>query len=253
MRLGSLSDFARGRLRSARGSGGVFSKRSKSASRRCSLSSSFMRGKDIMSDDNPEDTSDRLYISLLDAYHCMVGRIASQWSSLEFDMDYLIWQLAEVAQEPGTCITSQLNGTGARMRTIIALLGLRSVEEPIVKKFRSFEGHAQELSLLRNRIVHDTWAYGEPNKVVQLRLAIVNKQLDFGLKEIEFEEISKTLEKIAKAEASFRNLIGEIFEKRSPLPGIGPYIPRGMSPHMAPRSPPTDTQVPQPPPESSQA
>jgi hypothetical protein len=71
-------------------------------------------------------------------------------------MDYLVWQLARVDQKAGTCITSQLNGVGARLRTIIALLRLREIDEGIVKKFQVFDGSIQDLLNKRNRAVHDT-------------------------------------------------------------------------------------------------
>src|SRR5580658_5983411 len=107
--------------------------------------------------------SETIGFSILDAYHSVVGAIASEWASLEFYMDYTIWQLAKVEQKAGVCITSQLNGTASRMRSLIALLRLRNISEDIVKSFKSFEGRIQPLAIDRNRAVHDTWAFDQQN------------------------------------------------------------------------------------------
>jgi hypothetical protein len=113
----------------------------------------------------------------IDSYYHQIGRVASAWASLEFTMDYLIWQLAKAEQKAGTCITSQLPGATARLRCIVALLHLREIPEELVKKFRSFEGSMQPLLIQRNRIIHDTWAYDGQSRIVQLRLAITRQKV----------------------------------------------------------------------------
>jgi hypothetical protein len=145
-------------------------------------------------------------------------------ASLEFYMDYLIWQLAKVEQKAGTCVTSQLNGHGPRMRSIVALLRFRGIPEDIVKSFTKFEGGLFKIQTARNRAVHDTWAYSG-NDVAQLRLAITDKHVDFGITPIDFDELVKTKEKIQKVGAEFRSLIADVFELFPPSPGISPYIP----------------------------
>jgi hypothetical protein len=178
-----------------------------------------------MNSDTPKSPIPERPPPTLDRYYREVGRIASEWSSLEFTMDYLIWQLARVDQQPGTCITSQLNGVGARLRTIIALLRLRQIDETIVKKFQSFDGSIQYLLNERNRAVHDTWAMDSYNRAVQLRLAVTNKRLEFGITPINLEKLREIFNDITIKNADLRNLIAEAFEIWPPSPGISPYIP----------------------------
>jgi hypothetical protein len=183
-----------------------------------------MEGDYSMSPLGPEPPID-LSISRLDAYHSVVGAIASEWAALEFYMDYLVWQLARVEQHAGACITSQLNGTGPRMRTIVALLHLRNVPLEIVKKFNKFESGLFPIQTSRNRAVHDTWAYDQMNRISQLRIAITDKKVDFGITPVEFDDLVKIKERIQKIGAEFRMLLADVFELLPPSPGISPYIP----------------------------
>ncbi len=179
-----------------------------------------------MASDEPEQNSEKITVPHLAAYLCMAGRVASEWASLEFYLDYLIWQLAKVEQKFGACMTSQIIGVGAKLRSTVALLRLREIPEATVKKFLQFEGYVQPLGLDRNRVVHDTWVYGSENKILQLRFAITEKRLEFGPTEIAFGGVVKIHEKIQKAGADLRNLIAEVFDVFSPSPGISPYLPR---------------------------
>lgn len=164
--------------------------------------------------------------SRLDAYHAIVGRIASEWASLEFSMDCLIWQLARVDKKAGSCITSQITGTGTRMRIIIALLYMRSIKDDIIKKFRSFESDLFNDQLKRNRIIHDSWSYNENNQIGQLRNAIVNKKIDFSFIPIDFNELLKTHKDFALKSAEFRALMGNVFDVFPPSGHISVYLPR---------------------------
>ena len=62
---------------------------------------------------------------ILDAHYKAVGKCISGWSMLEFDIDAFIWELADVIQPLGACITSQLISIGARIRVLRALVETR--------------------------------------------------------------------------------------------------------------------------------
>lgn len=144
----------------------------------------------------------------LDHYHLEVGRVASAWAFLEFEIDQFIWELAGVEERAGACITTQLTGISARLRSAIALLHLRGAEEATVKSFKSFEGRIQEVLSARNRAVHDGWAISGTS-AAQMRVAIVKKQLEYGPHRVRPDDLLKTRHDINKARRQFRALAVE--------------------------------------------
>ena len=51
-----------------------------------------------------------------------IGRVATVWAKLEFLINEMIWDLANVDINCGACITAQLTTPVSRMRTLISLV-----------------------------------------------------------------------------------------------------------------------------------
>lgn len=149
--------------------------------------------------------------SLHDIHMREVGRVAAAWAALEFQMDFLIWKLAEVEQMLGACITTQLTTTSARIRVLVALLRLREGPDELSKALTKFDGRSATARLERNRIVHNPWATGNFSGH-QIRVAIKDKDLIFGLHHISLDEIRGTYEKIAKLNDEFAAIEGQILD-----------------------------------------
>ena len=43
---------------------------------------------------------------LPEEHHAAVGKVAAAWADLEFEIDCLIWDLLQVSQVVGACVTS---------------------------------------------------------------------------------------------------------------------------------------------------
>ena len=69
-----------------------------------------------------------------DSQFAAVGRLVDKWAQLEFAIDQAIWQLANVEQMLGACITAQLIGVNGRLQALRSLLQARGVSEPTIKK-----------------------------------------------------------------------------------------------------------------------
>src|ERR1700722_17968754 len=69
---------------------------------------------------------DDWYDARFDPYMRAVGKIATMWGALEFAINQAIWELCNVEAAAGACITSQLIGSGPRMRAFISLIDFRA-------------------------------------------------------------------------------------------------------------------------------
>jgi hypothetical protein len=87
----------------------------------------------------------------------LIGRVASEWSHLEYLLDQTIWEAARLTQHEGHCITGQIVGPTPRLYALIALLLFHKVDAKLVERAREFAGQFSPTYEKRNRIVHDPW------------------------------------------------------------------------------------------------
>mgnify|MGYP003122467697 CR=1 FL=1 len=126
-----------------------------------------------------------------------LGRIANAWANLEFLMDTLIWQLSEVEQMLGACITVQMMGSSNRLRAIMALLRLRSAPKELIEKLEKFNSSNYGMQTIRNRLVHDSWIQNASlDAVFQVRVALEGRDLAFGFAETPLEDLKVKKKKI---------------------------------------------------------
>ena len=147
-----------------------------------------------------------------------IGRVASTWSELEFSIDRLIWELAEVEQMYGACITSQLGSIHARFRSLKALTRLRGIGGPTFKKLNRLSDKAQALLQKRNRIVHDPWAVGSKDGLVYRLQISIDSGLEFGFTPAPLEEVHQVHQKITNLIHEFLDLKDAILAELSSLP-----------------------------------
>ncbi|WP_428660456.1 hypothetical protein [Reyranella sp.] len=122
--------------------------------------------------------------------YAIVGRIASRWGKLEWEVDRLSWLLAGLRRdEPGACMTAQILGIHNKLRALISLARLNEAPQSIIDDLNKFSNEAIPITMKRNRAVHDSWWMGaKTKKVGQLRLT-ADKRLDYRWKEITEEEM----------------------------------------------------------------
>jgi hypothetical protein len=58
-------------------------------------------------------------------HYAAVGRVAARWAVLEHEIQEVIWDLAGLDDLTGTCITSQIGGSGRLMDALLALSSRR--------------------------------------------------------------------------------------------------------------------------------
>jgi hypothetical protein len=159
-----------------------------------------------------------------------VGRIASNWANLEFQIEHTIWQLAEVVHIAGACITSQLSGIGARLRVLTALARLRGCSERTIKGINSFDGAIQPTLLKRNRVVHDWWGVANTGEIAQMRATLLGKKAEFKLNITAVAELQAIVKEISKRSGEFSELRAKIQAEVAAAPNKWqeplPYINR---------------------------
>ena len=201
-----------------------------------------------MSDDGiPSPTE---YIPIPDDHYAALGRVADAWADLEFEIDQLIWQLLQVPQALGACVTAQMISIHPRLRALRALVRLYEISEPIQKTLGGFAGEAHALAEKRNRTIHDKrlmWA--KSREVVRFQVTADTK-LIFGPQAESIGALNEFTATIRSMMERFLRIRDEIEnelrsspdKRRAPLPHIARW--RG--------TPYSDSQPPPPPPEPSQ-
>jgi hypothetical protein len=99
----------------------------------------------------PDDTSD-----VTEAHLAAVGRVASEWASLEATIDTCSHHLADIPVKVGICFTSQVAGTARKIDAYIALAKLQGASKTL-SALNEFAKDTHGLAEQRNRILHDPW------------------------------------------------------------------------------------------------
>lgn len=145
-----------------------------------------------------------------DPQFAAIGRLVETWAQLEFHIDQAIWQLAQVEQMFGACITAQMIGVNGRLRALRSLLQVWGASEATVKAVGRFAGSLSDLQQKRHRAAHDprlvNWSTG---KLERLEITADNK-LVFGFEPEDAESLKGTREKIAAKIEEFKILFATI-------------------------------------------
>jgi hypothetical protein len=143
-------------------------------------------------------------------FYAAVGRIASEWSHLEHELDLTIWKLAKVGAKAGACITSQIMGVGPRCKAILTLGTMRGLSPKLRKKYRTLMGESYAVADDRARAIHDPW-YGElySGQAAQFR-AMPYSDPRFGIMDISESDLDQTLKNIRKLQLRARALMTEV-------------------------------------------
>jgi len=152
----------------------------------------------------------------IELYYEWIGRIASLWSLLENTIDETIWQLADVKDEPGACLTAQLAGIRPRLIVLEALVQLRGEDKDFIKQIASFTQKAQTTSERRNRAIHDAVLYIEPDserrEVARWRI-IAQRKLDMGTVKPDLDWYRKVALEIGTLFEEYQTVEAKIFAK----------------------------------------
>jgi hypothetical protein len=163
----------------------------------------------------------RIALRRFSPYLRRVGEIASLWSQIEFQLDFIIWELLQTEQQYSACVTAQL-GFSQKLRALKALVAARDQaqqHEELIRALNKFTGDATSTYDLRNRAVHDAWMIGvESKRVSQQTAAIKGNRLNFGLRPASIKELEKAAAAIRVLLNRVRALEWEILGALVPSP-----------------------------------
>ena len=131
-------------------------------------------------------------------YYAAIGRIADGWAYFEVLINHAIWELANVEQHAGACITAHIGAPIARFKALVSLLKYRGCNDAHIKSLNSLSGTADELGQKRNRIIHDVSAVSaKTGEFTQLRIT-ADRTLVFQPTPVPMSELTQVAERISK-------------------------------------------------------
>jgi hypothetical protein len=101
--------------------------------------------------------------NLESAHFDAIGRVAVAWAFFEAEIDGACINLAEVEDERGICLTSQIAGSARKLDAFLSLARLYPLPEDLNKRLNKLYEDARQHAEKRNRIVHDPWLFDHPN------------------------------------------------------------------------------------------
>ncbi|THD42657.1 MAG: hypothetical protein E7774_14985 [Bradyrhizobium sp.] len=151
------------------------------------------------------------------AHYSAIGKVAANWAALEMLINSAIWQIGEIPDEIGGCITSQFFTFDTKIKALIAVLGVRGNFNKTIAALNKFHDRSRGAAQKRNRTVHDPWV-GDFKTGIPQRLEITaDKKLVSGYKPITTDDLLKLVDEIADLFDEFKEIISPAIERFPPL------------------------------------
>jgi hypothetical protein len=146
--------------------------------------------------------------------YATIGLVTAEWSQMEHILDLIIWELADVRHEIGSCITGQMMGHAPRFKAIQALALLTGLDKVLLDRIESLSNQTSGLAAERNRIVHDAWYFEHASGQLGQFKSPSHKSRNFGFKDIDMTTIDATLQKIRTKLTQVHRLRSDILNAR---------------------------------------
>ena len=164
-------------------------------------------------------TKDEIKPWLIDNDHySAIGRVAASWAALDAMVSSAIWQIGEIPDEIGACITSQIFTFDGKMKALISILERRQNFDKTIKELNKFHVKIRKILEFRNRVLHDAWIYDiNTNKPHRLQITADKKPV------LEYipaptEELIANANKTSDFVDEFNSIILPAIERFPPLP-----------------------------------
>lgn len=97
-----------------------------------------------------------------------IGRVAADWAALEATVDWATWEVANLSNEVGVSLTSQINGPGRKLDGLIAVATAVGVAPKHLAQLNKIAKETISAGERRNRVVHDPWIVvgDSPHRIV---------------------------------------------------------------------------------------
>ncbi len=157
-----------------------------------------------------------------DEIYTAIGKVATNWATLETLMDSVLWRIASVDDSVGACFTAQFSGIGPRFRVLEALLDIRLSGHNLGPRIKELSRQAQKQNDLRNRTIHDPLSFHvETNEPTRLQIS-AHPKLVFRQIPISVEKINEVVDGIVHLINDFDSFVrNDIAPVIAPLPSPG--------------------------------
>ncbi len=150
-------------------------------------------------------------------HYAAIGKIASAWAHLEFEIDLAAMVIAEVKTAGiGICFTAQIIGATRKFNTFTSIAELIGVSPRLIKDFAAFSEKINGLNELRNRSVHDIWFFNHPNPPTRLE-ATVRKKLKLNHIETSTDDLLHIVQNIEKLQVEFKALSDRVLAEKQAM------------------------------------
>src|SRR5262249_1315763 len=122
-------------------------------------------------------------------YYEMVGHIASDWSTLEYVVNHVIWKAARVDEQLGACITAQIISLPNRLEALALLLRARGASEKLQARLEKLITRSRKPTDLRKRAVHDPLGVNSSDGRTQQLQITARGKLVFQLRDISLDSL----------------------------------------------------------------
>lgn len=151
-------------------------------------------------------------------HYATVGAFVGNWAALDAMITTAIWQIGEIEDEIGACLTSQIYTLDGKFKALVAVLNVRGGLGGVVTSVNKFHEELRPLSNYRNRLIHDPLFFkqdtGEPQR---LQIA-ADKKLVMGYEDEPTENVLSQAGKVAEAIGKFETIIQPALDRFPPLP-----------------------------------
>ena len=150
-----------------------------------------------------------------------IGHIATNWATLEFSVDQLIWVLAQLNLKIGGCITSNIPNLARKIDSLISICKLYKAEATTIKKLNAFKNRCHSLSEKRNRVIHNvSFTAVTDDKEVLFHTITVTARGEpvFDIRPLTLDELKKIYMDILRARNQLDEIHGLLNKQFSSLP-----------------------------------
>jgi hypothetical protein len=133
----------------------------------------------------------------LEAYYLAVGKIITNWAMLEARLASAIWRIAEIPDDFGASITSQIYTLDGKVKALQAILRARGYEREAANLGTVIDD-IKGLATIRNRLVHDPVHIREG--IVYRMEITAERRLSFGYKKVDLAKLSRVVDHINTAD-----------------------------------------------------
>ncbi len=153
-----------------------------------------------------------------EAHYAAIGMLASNWAALEAIVTSAIWQIGQIEDAIGACITPQISTFDGKLKALVSILEVRRGFQREIDALNKFHRSSQPLATFRNRVIHDP-AYFDPETGAPKRLEITaNKLPILAYRDAPTAEIAEKAAEVADLIDSFEQLIKPALGRYPPLP-----------------------------------